>query len=63
MALLFYGETAMEANQNDPDSTTVPNPSHVWPREPDDAKAEAAWPAAEDDPDQPIEEPGYGHGV
>jgi hypothetical protein len=48
----------METNQDDPDSTNELNA----PREPDEAKA-GACPAADDDPDQTIEEPGYGHGV
>jgi len=53
----------METNQDDPDSTSELTPPRVWPREPDEAKAEVAWPAADGDPDQTIEEPGYGHGV
>jgi hypothetical protein len=53
----------METNQDDPDSTNEANPPHMWPREPDEARTEAAWPVADDNLDQPIEEPGYGHGV
>jgi hypothetical protein len=63
MALFFSRRNAMEANQDDPDSTSGPNPPHVWPREPDEGTTEVAWPAADDDPNQTLEEPGYGHGV
>ena len=53
----------MKTTQDDPQSTDEPDPPAVWPGDSDDAEAEAARPAAEDDPYQTIEEPGYGHGV
>ena len=53
----------METNQDDPDSTNELHSSHVWPPEPDEAKTETSCPAVDDDPDQMLEEPGYGHGV
>jgi hypothetical protein len=51
----------MDSRQDDPQPTGEPDPPHMRTREAGDW--EGPPPDADDEADQTLEEPGYGHGV
>ena len=53
----------MKASQDDSTPQEDPNQAQVWAREPDVPDGEPQCPPAQDDDEQVIDEPGYGHGV